>query len=79
MQVTIDSIVCFVIILRAHLIVILVEVFLFEVFSVIVKNTFMIIRKDSKVFLIIYCINIKTFLILINYQKGHTILIKKMV
>ena len=38
----------------------------------------MIIRKnDSKVFLIIYCINIKTFLILINYQKGHTILIKK--
>ena len=28
-------------------------------------------------FLIIYCINIKTLLILINYQKGHTILIKK--
>ena len=38
----------------------------------------MIIKKnDSKVFLIIYCINIKTLLILINYQKGHTILIKK--
>ena len=38
----------------------------------------MIIRKnDSKVFLIIYCINIKTLLILINYQKGYTILIKK--
>ena len=38
----------------------------------------MIIRKkDSKAFLIIYCINIKTLLILINYQKGHTILIKK--
>ena len=38
----------------------------------------MIIRKnDSKVFLIIYCINIKTLLILINYQKVHTILIKK--
>ena len=38
----------------------------------------MIIRKnDSKLFLIIYCINIKTLLILINYQKGHTILIKK--
>ena len=38
----------------------------------------MIIRKnDSKVFLIIYCINIKTLLILINYQKRHTILIKK--
>ena len=38
----------------------------------------MIIRKnDYKVFLIIYCINIKTLLILINYQKGHTILIKK--
>ena len=47
-------------------------------YSVSVKNTFMIIRKnDSKVFLIIYCINIKTLLILINYQKGHTILIKK--
>ena len=38
----------------------------------------MIIKKNnSKVFLIIYCINIKTLLILINYQKGHTILIKK--
>ena len=38
----------------------------------------MIIRKnDAKVFWIIYCINIKTLLILINYQKGHTILIKK--
>ena len=38
----------------------------------------MIIRKnDFKVFLIMNCINIKTLLILINYQKGHTILIKK--
>ena len=55
-------------------------VFIWSVFcySVSVKNTSMIIRKnDSKVFLIIYCINIKTLLILINYQKGHTILIKK--
>ena len=29
------------------------------------------------VFLIMCCISIKTLLILINYQKGHTILIKK--
>ena len=56
------------------------SVFIWSVFcySVSVKNTFMIIRKnDYKVFLIIYCINIKTLLILINYQKWHTILIKK--
>ena len=40
--------------------------------SVSLENTFLRMRKnDFQVFFIIYCISIKTLLILINYQKGH--------
>ena len=54
--------------------------FFYSVFlgSVDVNNTFMRIKKMILiVFYKICCINIQTLLILINYNKGHTIVIMK--
>ena len=54
---------------------ILIKTFFLKVFPSVVfprKTFFLRIRKnDFQVFFIIYCISIKTLLILINYQKGH--------
>ena len=61
--------------LRARLIVILIKTLFLKEFPSVVfhwKTLFLELKKnDFQVFFIIYCISIKTLLILINYQKGH--------
>ena len=57
------------------MIVILIKTLFLKEFPSVVfhwKTLFLELKKnDFQVFFIIYCISIKTFLILINYQKGH--------
>ena len=61
--------------LKVCLAVILIKTFFFKVFPFVVfpwKILFCELEKMIfKCFFIIYCISIKTLLILINYQKGH--------
>ena len=67
--------------LRACLAMILAEVFLLEVFPFAVFMWKTLLWESEKmiliVFLILCCISIKTLLVLINYQKRHTISITK--